>query len=58
MRLIRYLLLLSLLLMAACKPAPEAVVPAPAERTEAADDAMFDAWDAAGIFASAASKWF
>ncbi len=35
MRLIRYLLLLSLLLMAACKPAPEAVVPAPAERTEA-----------------------
>ena len=34
MRLIRYLLLLSLLLVAACKPAPEAVAPPPVDRTD------------------------
>ncbi|MET0893968.1 MAG: formylglycine-generating enzyme family protein, partial [Pseudoxanthomonas sp.] len=37
MRLIRYLLLLSSLLVAACKPAPEAVAPAGTDRTEAVD---------------------
>jgi len=37
MRLIRYLLLLSSLLLAACKPAPEAVTPATNDRTEAVD---------------------
>ena len=37
MRLIRYLLLLSCLLVAACKPAPEPVPPAPVERAEAVD---------------------
>ena len=37
MRLIRYLLLLSSLLVAACKPAPEAVAPPRVERAEAVD---------------------
>ncbi len=35
MRLVRYPLLLSFLLLVACKPTPEAVAPTPVERTEA-----------------------